>query len=234
MATSTAPAATRGKTGPSTIVLKTIMAITGIFFVLFILAHMYGNLMILQGQEAFDSYAEHIRTVGEGFLPERGALWLLRIGLLLALVGHAWAAFALWARAGRARQVRYAGKKPMTYGSFYVKAMRWGGVALLLFVVFHLLHFTLNVVQINGDFANPSDRLVSSFQEWWAVLIYAVAVVTLGLHLLHGVWGAGMTLGLNTSLRAAERIRLTAIFLAVVVVVGFMIPPLLILFGIIP
>lgn len=210
------------------------MAVTGIFFVLFILAHMYGNLMILAGQEAFDTYAHHLRTFGAPMLPEKGFLWLLRIGLILAVVGHVWSAFALWARAGRARTHRYAGKRPLTYGPFYVKAMRWGGVALLLFVVFHLLHFTTNTIQINGDYANPSDRLVSSFQVWWAVLIYAAAMVALGMHLLHGIWGAGMTLGLNTSLKAAERLRLASIFVAVVVVVGFMIPPLLILFRVIP
>jgi succinate dehydrogenase / fumarate reductase cytochrome b subunit len=112
--------------------------------------------------------------------------------------------------------------------------MRWGGVALLLFVVFHLLHFTTNTIQLNGDFASPADRLVSSFELWWGVLIYLVAVLALGIHLLHGVWSAAMTLGLNTGLERAKRIRVVAIAVAAVVVVGFMAPPIAILFGLVP
>ncbi len=66
------------------------------------------------------------------------------------------------------------------------------------------------------------------------MLIYVLAVLALGMHLLHGVWAAGMTLGLNTSLAAAERLRISAVAVAVVVVVGFLLPPLSILFGLIP
>ena len=71
------------------------MAITGLVFVGFILAHMYGNLMIFAGEEAFNDYAEHLRTIGTPMLPEKGLLWILRIVLILSLVGHAYAAFAL-------------------------------------------------------------------------------------------------------------------------------------------
>jgi succinate dehydrogenase / fumarate reductase cytochrome b subunit len=114
------------------------------------------------------------------------------------------------------------------------RAMRWGGVALLLFVVFHILHFTTNTIQINGDFADPASRLVSSFEVWWAVLLYTLAVLALGMHLLHGVWAAGMTLGLNTSLAAAERLRIAAVAIAAVTVVGFLAPPWAILIGLAP
>lgn len=209
------------------------MAITGLVFVGFILAHMYGNLMIFAGEEAFNEYAEHLRTIGTPMVPEKGVLWILRIVLILSLVGHAYAAFALWARAGRARKTRYAVNKAAK-ALWVSRAMRWGGVALLLFLVFHILHFTTNTIQVNGDFDTPSGRLVSSFEVWWAVLIYVVAVAALGMHLLHGVWAAGMTLGLNTSLAAAERLRIAAVAVAAVVVVGFLLPPLAILFGLTP
>lgn len=209
------------------------MAITGLVFVGFILAHMYGNLMIFAGEEAFNEYAEHLRTIGTPMLPEKGVLWILRIVLILSLVGHAYAAFALWARAGRARKTRYAVNKAAK-ALWVSRAMRWGGVALLLFLVFHILHFTTNTIQVNGDFDTPAGRLVSSFEVWWAVLIYVVAVAALGMHLLHGVWAAGMTLGLNTSLAAAERLRIAAVAVAAVVVVGFLLPPLAILLGLIP
>lgn len=209
------------------------MAITGLIFVGFILAHMYGNLMIFAGEEAFDEYAEHLRELLTPMLPYGGALWILRIVLLASLVGHAYAAFALWSRAGKARKSRYA-VSGVAKSLFVSKAMRWGGVALLLFLVFHILHFTTNTIQINGDFDSPAARLVSSFEVWWAVGIYTLAVLALGMHLLHGVWGAGMTLGLNTSIAAAERLRIAAVLIAVVTVVGFLLPPFAILLGIIP
>lgn len=207
------------------------MAGTGLFFVFFVLLHMYGNLMILISREAFDEYAHHLRTFGEPMLPYAGFLWALRIGLLLSLVGHVWSAMALWQRAGSARTTGYQGKKSLTYGRFYAKAMRWGGLALLAFVIFHLLHFTTQTINIGGEYASPAARVVASFGEWWAVLIYVVAMIFLGMHLLHGIWGAAMTLGLNTSLRRAEHIRLVSILLTTIIVVGFLIPPLAILFG---
>ena len=232
MATSTAPRQA-ARTGPPSILLKTVVAVTGLLFVGFLLVHMYGNLMILIGPEAFDEYAHHLRTFGEPMIPEKGVLWVARIGLLVSVLLHIWASMTLWRRAGGARTTRYAGKKKTSYGTFYAKAMRWGGLALLAFVVFHILHFTTQTITIDGAYASPAERVISSFSVWWAVLIYVAAMFFLGMHLLHGVWGAAMTLGLNTSLKRAEQIRFTAILVATVVVVGFLIPPLSILFGII-
>lgn len=232
MATTTAPERA-SRTGPPSILLKTVVAVTGLFFVLFVLVHMYGNLMILIGPETFDEYAHHLRTFGEPMLPEKAFLWVMRIGLLASVVLHVWATMALWARASSARSTRYAGKKKTSYGTFYAAAMRWGGLALLAFIVFHILHFTTQTITVAGAYSSPAERVISSFQVWWAVLIYLAAVLALGMHLLHGVWGAAMTLGLNTSLKRAEQIRFVSILLATVVVVGFLIPPFAILFGII-
>jgi succinate dehydrogenase / fumarate reductase cytochrome b subunit len=234
VATSTVSAGKSARSSVSTIIAKVIVAVTGIVFVAYVVAHMYGNLMILGGKDAFNDYAHHLRVLGEPMLPYGGFLWVMRVVLIASLIGHAGAAVWLWRRAGRARSTRYVARRPLSYGTFYARAMRWGGVALLLFVVFHLLHLTTNTIKINGDYKLPADRLVSSFEVWWAVLVYLLAVLALGMHLLHGIWGAGMTLGLNTSLRAAEWIRLTAIVVATVAVVGFMVPPLAILFGLAP
>ena len=209
------------------------MAVTGLLFVGFILAHMYGNLMIFAGKDAFNEYAHHLREFGTPMLPEKGFLWVMRIGLIVSLVLHAASAFVLWRRAGRARSSRYLVRKG-EWATFVKRSMRWGGVALLIFVVFHILHFTTNTINIGGTYDNPADRLVASFGEWWAVLIYLFAIACLGMHLLHGVWSAGMTLGLNTSLDMAERLRLVAILVAAVVVVGFALPPVAIFFGLIP
>jgi succinate dehydrogenase / fumarate reductase, cytochrome b subunit len=231
VATSTLPARGNRKV-TSSILLKTIMAASGLFFIGYLLLHMYGNLMILSGREAFDEYAHHIRTFGEPMLPEKGLLWVLRVGLLAALVAHVWAGMTLWRRARSARLVRYQ-MKHTSYGNFYAKAMRWGGLALLAFVVFHLMHFTWQVVTIGDAHASPAARVVDSFSHWWGVGVYVLAMIFLGLHLLHGIWGAAMTLGLNTSLRRAEQIRLTSILVTTIIVVGFLIPPFAILFGLV-
>lgn len=231
MATSTISAGKRHKTG--SVLLKTVMAVTGLIFVGFILAHMYGNLMIFAGQDSFNEYAHHLRQLGTPMLPEKGFLWIMRVTLLVSVVLHAASAFILWSRAGQARSVRYIQRKG-EWATFVKRSMRWGGVALLVFVVFHLLHFTTLTINIGGTYDNPADRLVASFGVWWAVLIYLFAVACLGMHLLHGVWSAGMTLGLNTSLERAERLRLISILVAVVVVVGFALPPVAILLGLIP
>ena len=208
------------------------MAASGLFFIAFLLLHMYGNLMILSGREAFDEYAHHLRTFGEPMLPEKGALWVMRILLLVSLVAHVGSAVTLWRRAGGARSVRYQVTRA-SYGNFYVKAMRWGGLAILAFVIFHLMHFTWQTVTIGEAHASPAARVVDSFSHWWGVGIYALAMIFLGLHLLHGIWGAAMTLGLNTSLDRAENIRLTSIVFTTLIVVGFLVPPFAILFGLV-
>lgn len=234
VATSTVSAGSRKHSRASTIALKTISAITGLFFVVFIVVHMYGNLKIFSGVEAFNEYAHHLRVIGYPMLPEGGGLWLFRLLLIASLIGHAGAAFILWRRAGKARQVQYAKRRP-SYGGFYAKAMRWGGLAILLFVPFHLLHFTTTTIEIGGsDFAGPGEHLVASFGVWWAVLIYVAAVLALGLHLFHGTFGAAMTLGLNTSARAAKNIRVVGLVLSLVITIGFLVPPLGVFFGLVP
>lgn len=231
MATTTLPARTT-RSGPPSILLKTVVAVTGIFFVLYLLLHMYGNLMILVGAEAFDEYAHHIRTFGAPMLPEKGLLWAMRLGLLAALVLHVWASMSLWRRAGQARSTRYVMKR-QGYGNFYAKAMRWGGLAILAFVIFHILHLTTQTVTIGEAHASPAERVLDTFSHWWGVLIYVVGMVAVGLHLLHGIFGAAMTLGLNTSLRRAEQIRFVAILVSTIIVVGFLIPPFAILSGLV-
>ena len=232
MATSTVPErATRQ--GPSSILLKTVMAGSGLFFVAYLVLHMYGNLQILLGREAFDDYAHHLRVMGEGMIPENGVLWIARILLIAALVLHVWSGMSLWRRAAAARSNRYTGRRKATYGRVYAKAMRWGGLAILLFVVFHILHFTTQTITLAGEHASPAARVISSFQLWWGVLIYLVAMIAVGMHLLHGIWAACMTLGLNTSLKRAEQIRFVSILVSTLIVVGFLIPPFAILFGLV-
>lgn len=226
----------RGTTARSTtIALKLLMAVTGLVFVGYLLLHMYGNLKALTGEEGFNTYAHHLRTFGEPMLPHGGLLWIVRVVLILSLIGHVYAAFALWSRAGSARRTKYAAVKTAATSTW----MRWGGVFLLLFIVWHLLHFTIvkispNPAKQGADVtANPYQLVVASFQVWWMVVIYVLAMVALYMHLKHGVYSAMQTLGWTSSPRAHARARMIGLATALLIVVGFLIPPLSIAFGLI-
>lgn len=241
MATSTIPART-GNAGPSSILLKITMATSGLLFVFYALMHMYGNLKAFWGQATFDEYAHHLRTLGQPILPYGGFLWLFRLLLIAALVAHVWSASTLWGRANRARSERYAVKKAVA-ASTSSKWMRWGGVTLLLFVIFHLIQFTIAKVNFNGNYSDSQLRvngvespyllLHASFQLWWVVLIYLIALVALAMHLHHGVWSASQTLGWTNSPAARARAKALGVLIALVVAVGFALVPLAIVFGII-
>lgn len=214
----------------STIGLKIMMAVSGIIFVLYVLLHMYGNLKVLAGQAAFDEYAHHLREFGEPMLPYEGLLWIIRVVLVVALLAHAYAAFALWSRANGARPQRYAVKKAVG-SSLASRTMRWGGVTLLLFVIFHLIHFTIVKPNFNSA-ANaaavkesPYVMVSASFSLIWVVLIYTLAMLALGMHIFHGAWSAQQTLGLTSSVTARGRAKTIAAVLAGLIVVGFLIPP---------
>ena len=219
----------------TTVALKLLMAVTGVIFVLFVLAHMYGNLKVLAGEEAFNTYAEHLRTIGEPMLPYAGILWILRIVLIAALIGHVYSAFTLWSRADGARKTRYAASKAVLTS----KTMRWGGVFILLFLIWHLIQFTIVKVSVNPDKTgtdivnNPYQLVVASFQVWWLTLIYVAAMIALAFHLSHGVFSAQQTLGWTGSPRARLRAKGIAHVVAALVVIGFLIPPLSILFGLV-
>ena len=217
----------------STIALKLLMAVSGLLFILYVLLHMYGNLKAFAGHDAYNEYAHHLRTLGEPMLPESGFLWVLRVVLLLALVVHVYAAVALWRRAGRARTQKYQVKRNRG-SSFSSRWMRWGGVTLLLFVVWHLLNFTIGKVNVAGGATNdPFNLLVDSFGVWWLTLVYLVAMVALALHLHHGTWSAAQTLGLTNNARARRNAKSLGWVLAVVIAGGFSLVPICVLAGVI-
>ncbi|MEE6280565.1 succinate dehydrogenase cytochrome b subunit [Georgenia sp. MJ170] len=213
----------------TTVALKLVMAATGIIFLLFILAHMYGNLMALGGQQAFDDYAHHLRELGQPMLPYEGFLWIMRVGLVVSLVLHVWAAVSLARRARGARSQRYTVKKAVG-STLSSRTMRWGGLTILLFVIFHIMQFTTLTIEVGGSFDSPYDRVVAGFSVWWVVAIYVVAMLALGMHLRHGIWSAVQTLGWSNRKREPA-LRATSLVIALVVVVGFLAPPLAIAFG---
>ncbi|MGH3362990.1 MAG: succinate dehydrogenase cytochrome b subunit [Nocardioides sp.] len=217
----------------STIALKMLMAVSGVLFILFVLAHMYGNLKAFAGHDAFNEYAHHLRELGEPMLPHSGALWILRVGLIAALVVHVYSAVVLWRRAGRARTVKYAVKKH-TGATFASRMMRWGGVTILVFLVWHLLNFTIGKVNPQGGATNdPYLLLVDTFDLWWMTLIYLVAMAMLGAHLHHGIWSAAQTLGLTNNDRARRNAKVLGLSLALVITLGFSLVPIFVLAGVI-
>ncbi|WP_284533543.1 succinate dehydrogenase cytochrome b subunit [Nocardioides sp. T2.26MG-1] len=217
----------------STITLKLLMAVSGLLFIAFVLLHMYGNLKAFAGHDSYNTYAEHLRTFGEPILPREGLLWILRLGLIAALALHLYSALALWHRSGKARTSKYVVKKNLG-SSFSSRTMRWGGVTLLLFVVWHLIHFTIVKVNPDGGATNdPYNLVVDSFQVWWMTIIYLVAMAALGLHLHHGTWSSLQTLGWTSTAAARTRAKIAGWVVAIVIAGGFSLVPLFVLFGVI-
>jgi succinate dehydrogenase / fumarate reductase, cytochrome b subunit len=221
----------------STVALKALMAVTGLVMIGYLLAHMYGNLKIFAGEAAFNDYAHHLRTLGEPLLPRSGVLWILRAVLVASVLAHMYAAFTLWARAPKARGgvQRYHSRQARggvqrTYASF---TLRWGGLVIALFVIYHLLHLTWNVIAPGGPAPEPYDRVVNGFQIWTVVLAYTVAMAAVGFHLRHGTWSALATLGANVSSLARLRLNVIAYVVAGVVTIGFLLPPYAIVFGLV-
>ena len=232
MATETLPAKRTGKAG-STIFLKTMMAVSGLIFVAFVLLHMYGNLKAFAGHDAFNTYAHHLRTFGEPMLPYGGLLWVLRVVLIVSLVVHVASAAILASRASKARSQKYAVKKNRA-SSLSSRTMRWGGITLLLFIIWHLINFTIGRVNVAGGATNdPFNLVVDTFDTWWMTIIYLLAMVALALHLHHGTWSALQTLGLTNSARSRANAKTAGWVVAVVIAGGFSLVPLFVLFGVI-
>ena len=171
--------------------MKMLMAVSGALFVFYVLAHMYGNLKIFAGVEAFDEYADHLRTMFTPILPFGGFLWLFRVVLVAGARGPRLGGLLPVEPGTRCPHdaLRRQGGGP-GHGQEQDDAL--GGVALLLFLVWHLLQFTIvkfNVGRLAAG-GSPGLLVISSFQVWWVVLIYLLALVALGLHLYHGVWSA--------------------------------------------
>ena len=169
---------------------------------------MYGNLKAFGGHDAYNEYAEHLRTLGEPMLPHSGLLWVLRVVLLVSLVVHVYCAVdAVAPGAEGPRGSKYVVKKNK-HSTLASHLMRWGGLTLLVFIVWHLLNFTIGKVNVPGGPTNdPYNLLVDSFSVWWLTLIYLVAMAMLGAHLHHGVWSSMQTLGLTNTARSRARAK---------------------------
>ncbi len=208
---------------------KILMALSGVVLFGYIVLHMLGNLKILSGEESFDVYAAFIREVGYPAVPHEGVLWLVRLVLLLAVAVHIAAAFQTWSQSRNARDADYRVREDLSF-SYASRTMRWGGVIILSFVVYHLLHFTTG--HFHSDFIEGRvyHNFVVGFQNPLVLGTYLVAQVALCAHLYHGLWSATQTLGIHHP--RYDRIRRpTVAVVALVIFAGFMTPPVLVFAG---
>ncbi len=209
---------------------KALMAVSGILLVGFVLAHMLGNLKMFQGAEAMDGYAIFLRQLGYPVLPEYGVLWIARLALLAAVAVHAVAAFQLWQQSRGARPTAYRKEDSQVF-SYASRTMRWGGVIVLLFVIYHILHFTTGTAHPDFAYGAVYANVVTGFQNPLVAGFYLVAVAALALHLHHGIWSVFATLGVQNP--KIERIRRpVAAGIALFLFVGYATVPVGVMAGI--
>lgn len=210
---------------------KTVMAVTGLIMLGYLVAHMAGNLKIFFGPGEFNGYAHWLRTMGEPVLHHEWALWIVRVVLLAAVVLHAVSAAQLSRRDIKARPVKYAHKRPRA--SYATRTMRWGGIILGLFIVWHILDLTTGTVHA-GDFQHGQayQNVVATFSTWYGNTIYIVAMAALGLHIQHGFWSAAQTLGVGSGNRN-RLLKTIANVLALVLTLGFIAVPVSVMTGLV-
>jgi succinate dehydrogenase / fumarate reductase cytochrome b subunit len=211
---------------------KIVMAVTGVIMVGFVIAHMLGNLKIFAGAAQIDAYSRFLREVG---MPELGygdALWIVRIVLLTSATLHIIAAVQLTRMSWNARPIAYRDRKNLET-TFAARVMRWGGLLLAIFIVFHIAHFTLGVVGFQpGQYRelHVYSNVIAGFSVWPVAVFYILAMCALFLHLDHGIWSMLQTLGWNTA-RNQATLRLVSRLIAAVVFVGFVSVPVAVLAG---
>jgi len=213
---------------------KYAMAITGVIGLGFIFFHMIGNLHAFEGMAEINEYGEGLRDIGEPLFPRTLVLWLfLRLPLVLALVIHVHAAYALTRSNARARADGYEIRKysAVNYAS---RTMRWTGVIVLLFLVWHLADLTWGLEAANPAFERGDiyNNLIASLERWPVTILYVVAQGALALHVWHGAWSMFQSIGLNNPRFNAFRRTFATVF-TIVVVAGFLAVPIGVQLGII-
>ena len=210
---------------------KAVMAVTGLVLFGFILGHLVGNLKLYSGEAIYDAYAEHLRELGEPFFGHGQFLWLFRIGLVVAAALHIHAAWALTVQNRRARPAGYEVESRLqsTYSS---RTMRWGGVIILLFVVYHLMHLTWGNAHPDFEPGKVYQNVVVGFSIPWVAGFYVIANLALGLHLFHGLWSLFQSLGWNHP-KLDPWWRRFAVLFATVVTLGNVSFPIAVLAGVV-
>ena len=219
------------KTISSSIGAKSLMALTGLGLLGFVIAHMLGNLQIFAGPDKLNAYAKTLQDLGPG-------LWVARLGLLGLFGLHVFTALRLVQANNAARPTPYV-KKVDACTTYAARTMWMSGLIVLAFILYHLAHFTLRVT---GDgFSGPGYELASGghdvyrmvvdgFSVWWVSSVYCVANVVLGIHISHGASSAFQTLGVRHPRLAFLKTGFGQ-GIAAVIVIGNVSIPLAVLLG---
>lgn len=211
---------------------KVVMGITGAVLILFVISHMVGNFKIFSDPNEINAYSRFLREVGSPALAYGQLLWMVRIVLLLCVALHITAAVQLSRMSWSARPIGYKVKRNIQT-TWAARMMRWGGVLLVAFVIFHLLHLTGGLVGFRpGQFKDFAvyQNVLAAFSIWPVAIFYVVAMGALCLHLDHGIWSMLQTLGWNTA-RNETTLKAVSRVIAIVVFLGFSSVPVAVITG---
>lgn len=214
---------------------KAVVALSGLLFVLFLIGHLAGNLLIFTGPLGFNKYAQGLRDLGP-------LLWIFRIVLVASLFLHVTLTVKLRGRMADARPVEYAKKTPVA-STLFSRSMMYTGLTILAFVIFHLAHLTWGKVQpeqYSGTFILPDGRAVhdvykmtvAGFNTLWISIIYVACVSMVMLHLQHAIQSAVQTLGFRHP-RYTPMVLKTGAAISLIVWLGFLSIPVSVLSGLI-
>jgi succinate dehydrogenase / fumarate reductase cytochrome b subunit len=201
---------------------KAVMAVTGLLLVAYLISHVLANLLVFDGPDRINRYAALLHGTG-------GVLWGARLVLLTAAILHILAAVQLTLRSRAARPQPYAGGREPQASTLAGRTIRWGGALILIFLVYHILHFTTGAAHPDFIELNPYHNVSTGFRSPWVAGFYLLAMLAVGLHLYHGLWSSGRSLGVSEPSPRPFRRRLPLVLagfiwlgFSAIVVAGFM------------
>ena len=209
---------------------KFLTGITGLLLVFFVIFHLMGNLSVFGEANALNEYSHFLHSLGP-------LLWVARIGLLIALILHAWIGISIWWNKRKARPQKYkvySSKGGPSKQSLSSRSMAFTGIVLLVFLVIHIQTFALGdpeLITVAGEeYHDLKSLVVETFQNPVYAFGYTIVMILLGTHLGHGIWSAFISLTMRSKKTSAFVYTVGAI-LAIALAVGFLFIPLYIYFG---
>jgi succinate dehydrogenase / fumarate reductase, cytochrome b subunit len=202
-----------GSLWESSVGKKAVMAVTGLILVAYLITHVAANLLVFEGPARINTYAAMLHRTG-------ALLWGARLVLLAAVILHIVAAVQLTRRRQAARPVGYAGGRTPQVSTWASRTIRWGGALILVFLVYHILHFTTGTLHPDFVELNPHHNVTTGFRDPLVALFYLIAMAAVGLHLYHGIWSSGRSLGISAPSPRPLKRRVAAV-VAMFVWLGF-------------
>lgn len=211
---------------------KIVMAITGLVMILYLIAHLLGNLTVFKGQSAINTYGSILRSMGI-------LTWLTRVIMISALLIHIYFGVMLTIENRKARAIPYRIKKNLR-STFASRNMIWTGLFIVLYIIYHLLNFSFPLINRELFAARNLDALgqpdiynmvIRNFQEIGISITYTIAIIAIALHLYHGIQSLFQTVGLNTENTIPVIIKAGRIT-SLILMLGFLSIPVAIFTGI--